>query len=108
MDKVFITKTRDEWLNILERAGDLIFEPVNTISDVVEDPQVLANEYITDFNHPVFGKFKVIGIPVKFSKTPGQITREAPEFGQHTEEVLTEILGYSWDDITKLKEEEVI
>jgi len=108
MDKIFITKTRDEWLKILERAGDLIFEPVNTISDVVEDPQVLANEYITDFNHPVFGKFKALGIPVKFSKTPGQIAREAPEFGQHTEEILTGILGYTWDDITKLKEEEVI
>jgi len=66
------------------------------------------NEYVTDFNHPVFGKSKVLGIPVKFSKTPGQITREAPEFGQHTEEILTEVLGYSWDDITKLKEAEVI
>ena len=108
LDKIFITKTRAEWLNILEKAGDLMFEPVNTISDVVEDPQAIANEYVTDFNHPVFGKSKVLGIPVKFSKTPGQITREAPEFGQHTEEILTEVLGYSWDDITKLKEAEVI
>jgi crotonobetainyl-CoA:carnitine CoA-transferase CaiB-like acyl-CoA transferase len=108
LDEIFITKTRDEWLWILGQAGDLIFEPVNTISDVIEDPQTIANEYITDFNHPVFGKFKVIGAPVKFSKTPGQITREAPEFGQHTEEVLTEVLGYTWADIAKLKEEDVI
>jgi crotonobetainyl-CoA:carnitine CoA-transferase CaiB-like acyl-CoA transferase len=108
MDKVFATKTRDDWLKTLEQAGDLIFEPVNTISDAVEDPQVLANDYITDFNHPVWGKVKALGIPVKFSKTPGRITREAPEFGQHTEEVLTEVLGHTWDDIAKLKEEEVI
>ena len=108
LDKIFFTKTRKEWLDILEKAGDLIFEPVNNITDVVDDPQTLANEYVTEFNHPVFGKFKVIGVPVKFSKTPGQITREAPEFGQHTEEVLTEVLGHTWDDIAKLKEEEVI
>jgi len=108
LDNIFITKTRDEWLNILEKAGDLNFQPVNSISEVVSDPQVLSNEYVTDFNHPVFGKIKALGIPVKFSKTPGQITREAPEFGQHTEEVLTEVLGYTWDDITKLKQEEVI
>ena len=108
MDRVFVTKTRDDWLKTLEQAGDLIFEPVNTISDAVEDPQVLANDYITDFNHPVWGKVKALGIPVKFSKTPGRITREAPEFGQHTEEVLTEVLGHTWDDIAKLREEEVI
>ena len=108
LDKIFATKTRDEWLKILEEAGDLIFQPVQNFGDVIQDPQVIANEYITDFNHPVFGKYKVLGMPVKFSKTPGQITREAPEFGQHTEEILTELLGYSWDDITKLKDDEVI
>jgi crotonobetainyl-CoA:carnitine CoA-transferase CaiB-like acyl-CoA transferase len=108
LDKVFITKTRDEWLKILENAGDIMFAPVNSISDVVEEPQVMANDYITNFNHPVFGKSKVLGFPVTFSKTPGKIAREAPEFGQHTEEVLIDVLGYTWDDITKLKEAEVI
>ena len=108
MDKVFVTRTRDEWLKTLEQAGDLVFEAVNSISEAVEDPQALANDYITDFMHPVWGKIKTLGIPVKFSKTPGRILREAPEFGQHTEEVLTEILGYTWDDIAKFKEEEVI
>jgi len=108
LDNIFATKTRDEWIEILSQSGELIFSCVNTISDVVSDPQVLANDYVTDFNHPVWGKIQVVGSPVKFSKTPAAAQREAPEFGQHTEEILTEILGYTWDDIVKLKDEEVI
>jgi len=51
----------------------------------------------------------MLGIPVRFSKTPGRVTNWAPGFGQHTEEVLTEILGYyNWDDIIDLKDEEII
>jgi crotonobetainyl-CoA:carnitine CoA-transferase CaiB-like acyl-CoA transferase len=108
MDKTFATKTREEWLKVLAEAGDLVFECVHTISDVVNDPQALANGYITEFQHPVWGPVKVVGSPVRFSKTPAAVQREAPEFGQHTEEILNEILGYSWDEITKLKDEEVI
>ena len=61
-----------------------------------------------DCNHAVWGPVKVAGLPVIFSKTPGQVRVEAPEFGQHTEELLKEILDYGWDEIIKLKEEEVI
>jgi len=108
LDKVFTAKNRDEWIEALNIDEDLVFEEVNTLSDAIEDPQTLANEYITEYDHPEFGKVKMLGIPVRFSKTPGRITNWAPEFGQHTEEVLTEILGYSWDDIINLKDEEII
>ncbi len=107
LDKVFAARTRDEWLQIF-REYDFVYQVVNTISEVVDDPQVLANDYITEFDHPSHGKVKMLGTPVKFSKTPARITSWAPEHGQHTEEVLTEILGYTWDDIIKLKDEEVI
>ena len=50
----------------------------------------------------------LVGIPVRLSETPGQLRLPAPEFGQHTEEVLTEMLGYSWDDIARLRDSEVI
>jgi len=106
-DKAFSTKPRNEWEKILKENG-CIYAPVNNTKDVTEDPQVLENDYITEFNHPVFGSMKTIGFPVTFEKTPMSIRREAPEFGQHTEEILTEIAGYSWDDIVKLKDEEVI
>jgi len=107
LDKTFATKTRDKWLKIFKESG-VIYAPVNNTKDLTEDPQVLANDYITEFDHPVFGRMKTIGFPVAFEKTPMSIRREAPEFGQHTEEILTEVLGYTWDDIAKLKEEEVI
>jgi crotonobetainyl-CoA:carnitine CoA-transferase CaiB-like acyl-CoA transferase len=108
MDEAFATKTRAEWLDIFEKSGDLIFEAVNTISDMVKDPQVRANDYIVGFQHPAWGKIDVVGIPMHFSCTPPSVRLPAPEFGEHTEEVLQSVLGYSWDDIAKLNAEEVI
>jgi len=50
----------------------------------------------------------VMGMPLRFSETPAEVRAEAPQFGQHTEEVLIEVGGYSWEEISLLKEEEVI
>ena len=107
LDETFATKTRTEWIGIFKAHG-LVFAPINNTLEVTQDPQVLANDYVTEFNHPVFGPTKTVGFPIGLSKTPMSIRREAPEFGQHTEEILIDLLGCSWDDITKLKEEEVI
>lgn len=108
MDKVFITKSSKEWMKRLKEAGDVVCTPVQTISDLVDDPQVWANEYLVEFNHRVLGSMKFMGLPVQFSKTPGAARPEAPEFGQHTEEVLIEVGGYSWEEIVGLKEKEAI
>jgi len=108
MDKVFITKSSKEWMKRLKEAGDVVCTPVQTISDLVDDPQVWANEYLIEFNHGVLGPMKFMGIPIQFSKTPGAARPEAPEFGQHTEEVLIEVGGYSWEEIVALKEKEAI
>ena len=51
------------------------------------------------------GKVKTVGFPVQFSETPASIQSPAPEFGAHTEEVLLEIGGYSWDEIARLREQ---
>jgi crotonobetainyl-CoA:carnitine CoA-transferase CaiB-like acyl-CoA transferase len=108
LDRIFATRPRHEWMEILRAGGDFIFTPVNGVNDLPEDPQVKANHYVADFDHPVHGPTKVVGLPVGLSKTPGAIRRAAPEFGQHTEEILTELLGYSWEDVTRLREAEVI
>ncbi len=105
-DEKFATKTRDEWMDIFSREN-VIYTPMQSASDVVNDPQAIANEYIITYDHPVAGKTKSVGFPWIFSETPASVRREAPEFGQHTEEILLE-LGYTWDDIAKLKDEEVI
>ena len=108
MDKIFATRTCDEWISVLQEFPDFIYERVNSVSDLPDDPQVVANDYIVDFSHPTIGDIKMINVPVTFSETPGGIRTAAPECGQDTEEVLTEICGYSWDDIAALRDAEVI
>jgi len=108
MDNLFITKSSNEWMKILKAAGDIICTPIQTISDLLNDPQALANEYIIEYNHQALGPIKATGVPIQFSKTPGRVKAEAPEFGEHTEEVLIQLGGYTWEDIAALKDEEVI
>ncbi|MFQ5827017.1 MAG: CaiB/BaiF CoA transferase family protein [Dehalococcoidia bacterium] len=107
LDGVFATRPREEWMRLFKEHG-VMYAPVNEFHELAGDSQVIANNYMVDFEHPVMGKTRVVGFPVTFSQTPMSIRREAPEFGQHTEEILMEVLGYSWDDIARLKEEEVI
>jgi CoA:oxalate CoA-transferase len=108
LDAIFATKPRAEWLAILRTGGDFIFTIVNSVDELPNDPQVLANGYITDFEHPQFGTTQVVGMPLRLSQTPGSVRLPAPEFGQHTEEILTELLGYSWEQVGALKDQHVI
>jgi crotonobetainyl-CoA:carnitine CoA-transferase CaiB-like acyl-CoA transferase len=108
LDKVFAAKTRDEWMHILKQGGDFIYTVVNSIDDLPTDPQVLANDYVVDYDHPELGKTQLVGVPVILSKTPGDPRGRAPELGENTELILTELLGYSWDDVAKLREARVI
>jgi crotonobetainyl-CoA:carnitine CoA-transferase CaiB-like acyl-CoA transferase len=108
LDAIFASKPRDEWIAILRAGGDFIFTIVNSVDDLPGDPQVRANNYVMDFEHPHFGTTQVVGLPVRLSQTPGQVRQPAPEFGQHTEEILNGLLGYSWEQIATLKEQEVI
>jgi crotonobetainyl-CoA:carnitine CoA-transferase CaiB-like acyl-CoA transferase len=108
LDKVFATKPRDEWMHIMKHGGDFIYTVVNSINDLPTDPQVLANEYVVDYDHPELGKMQVVGVPVILSQTPGNPRGRAPELGENTELILTEMLGYSWDDVAKFREAGVI
>ena len=105
MDEKFATKTADEWDTIFrEYEVDFIYAKVQSITDLEDDVQVVANDYITDFEHPVLGDVKMCNHPNIYSETPAGIWREAPELGQHTEQILIDELGYDWDDITELQE----
>ena len=108
LDAIFLTRPRDEWMQILKDGGDFIYTIVNTIDDLEDDPQMIANHYIEEIPHPEFGSLKYLGCPVGLSETPGGVREPAPQHGQHTEILLTEMLGYSWDDIADLKAKGVI
>ncbi len=109
LDRTLATKPRDEWVRIFEeRKAPFAYSPVQDYYDVLNDPQVLANDYVIEMDHPAAGKVKAMGYPWRFSKTPAKVIREAPEFGQHTEEVLQELLGINWEEIAALKQQGVI
>ena len=108
LDAAFASRPRDAWMKALKEGGDFIYTVVNTIADLPTDEQMLANEYIVDYEHPSIGKTQLVGVPVRLSKTPGDPKGAAPEFGEHTERILTELLDYSWEDVAKLREDEVI
>ena len=106
LDGIFATKTRAEWMRIFAER-DFQYAAIQKTTDLANDPQALANNYIMEYEHPVYGREKVIGLPYHFSQTQPIIRYPCPQFGQHTEEVLLEF-GYTWDDIARLKERRVI
>ena len=103
LDKKFATGTYDEWDRTFRESGDFIYAKVQHIEDLEHDSQVIANDYIAAFDHPVLGSVKVCNHPNHYSETPAGIWREAPELGQHTEEILIEELGYDRNNIQQLK-----
>ena len=90
-----------DWLRRMDDAG-LPAGPVMSVSEMHRDEQALAREMIVETNHPIAGPVKAIGSPVKFSRTPGGVTRAAPTLGQHGREVLSEY-GFSKDRIVALE-----
>lgn len=107
LDATFAGRTYREWADILTTSGDFIFSPVQRLSELADDAQVVANGYIAEVEHPDLGPIRLADHPVRYSKTPSRIASVAPELGQHTEEVLLES-GYTWDDITRLQDLGVI
>lgn len=107
LNNAFQGKTTDEWIAALEAAG-IPCGPINTIDRVVSDPQVLFRDMIVETNHPVAGPVKMAGVPVKLSVTPGSVDKPAPMLGQHTEEILQEVLGLKADEIAGLRRRNVL
>ncbi|QDR79427.1 CaiB/BaiF CoA transferase family protein [Sporomusa termitida] len=98
LNGIFKAGTIKEWLAILEAAG-LPCAPINTIDKVVNDPHVKARDMIVEVEHPVAGSLKMPGVPVKLSATPGAVETHAPLLGQHTGEILKEILGWDQEQV---------
>jgi len=106
LDELFATKNIDEWEKRF-RENNCIYGRVQTAEEVVGDPQATANDFFVDMQHPIAGNMKLVNTPVQFHEKPVSITKPAPEVGQHTQEILSE-LGYTGDDIAGLKDEGTI
>ena len=100
-------RTNSEWIEELEQMG-IPCGPVNTIDKVASDPQVAARGMIIDVHHPKAGTFKVVNTPLKFSRTPYKVEQASPDLGQHTQEVLSNLLGMTPEEISTLEDSGVI
>ncbi len=108
LDRIFATQSRGFWLERLVGRNDLPVSAINTTEEAANDPQAIANGYVTELDHPSYGPIRLPGFPVTLSATPARIRRQAPQFGEHTEEVLIDLLGLDWDEVTRLREAKVI
>ena len=106
LDDLFATGTRDDWVARL-RGADIVSAPINTMLEASNDPDVLANGYVTEIDYPKHGKrLKVHGTPWQFSETPAK-PGIAPELGDHNDAALAE-LGYSPAEVADLRARKII
>jgi crotonobetainyl-CoA:carnitine CoA-transferase CaiB-like acyl-CoA transferase len=106
LDEIFATQSAGYWRDLFRRY-DFLFEVVNEYRDLAGDPQVIENGMFTTLEHPTHGSLPIVAPAVNLSETPGTIHSPAPEFGQHTEDVLLEA-GLMWEEIGELREQGAI
>jgi len=96
-------KRCDEWMGLLVGAA-IPCGPVNDMQGLFDDPQVRHRGMVAEIPHPSIGTLRLTGIPVRHSETPGTIRRPPPLLGEHTDDVLAEVLGYSPEKIASLRD----
>lgn len=101
------TFNRDELQKFLDDHGVPI-SPIYSIRDIFEDEHYKHRENIIEVNHPRLGKMKMPGIVPKFSETPGAVRNIGPDLGEHNHEILGQLLGYSDDEISRLRENKIV
>ncbi len=106
LDELFLQKDRAEWGRLFDEK-EIIWAPIQTFQETLNDPQAAANGFVSEVIHPEHGSFRLVNCPFKLEKTPASIKAIGPELGQHTEEILMD-MGYSWEEILAFKEAKAI
>jgi crotonobetainyl-CoA:carnitine CoA-transferase CaiB-like acyl-CoA transferase len=101
------TRAKAEVVGALAEAG-VPAAPVNNVAEMIADPQVQAREMFVERDHPVYGRLKLTGSPLKMSETPGRVRSLAPMPGENNEEIFCGLLGHSKEDIARWRTEGVI
>jgi len=107
LQEVFLTRTYEEWEKLL-LANDIPVGAINNLAQVVEHPQVKARDALIEVDHPLAGKVRTVATAVRLSDTPAKVKTPAPLHGQHTAEVLRDMLGMSAGEIAALDSAGVI
>ena len=105
--EILRTASADQWIAKLGGAG-IPCGRINSVAQALSDPHTTAREMVRTVQHPTAGEVKTLGIPFRFSDTPASVRRAPPTLGQHTEQVLRDVLNLSDARIAALRAEKVI
>ena len=103
LERALRTRSRQTWIEDLTAAG-VPCGDVRNIAQVLADPQLAAREMVTELEHIVAGKIRVLGIPTKLSETPGTVKNPPPALGEHTDKVLEELLDINQAERSRLRQ----
>ena len=107
LEAIFLERDMAYWLSKIEEKG-IPAAAINTIDQVFDDPQVIAREMLHRMSHPTAGPVSLVGSPIKVPTSPVEYRLPPPLLGEHTEEVLWELLGYDWEVMEELKKSGVV
>ena len=105
--EIMSQRPTDDWIDALGAIG-VPCGPINAMDKVVSHPQVQAREMITRIAHQITGEVEVPGVPIKLSETPGDVDAPAPSLGEHTDQVLTDLLKMHPDEVKQLRRDGVV
>jgi crotonobetainyl-CoA:carnitine CoA-transferase CaiB-like acyl-CoA transferase len=107
LEQVMTTRGKAQWLAALE-AAKVPCGAINNLAEVFADPQVRERGMVHQWEHPLAGPLQLVGSPIKLGATPVRADSPPPLLGQHTEQVLAEVLGWNPERIAALRAQEVI
>jgi CoA:oxalate CoA-transferase len=106
LEKAFLEKTGEEWLELLEKRVPIA--PINTIDKALADPQTLSRNMVVEVEYENNKKLKILGNPIKMSEVEQEVFKRPPRLGENTDEVLARLLNYSPEKIEELRSQKVI
>lgn len=102
IEVTMLSRTTDEWVRVLDSAGVPV-GPIQTVDQALSDPQVIARGMVAEVQHPTAGPMRVVGCPIRLTRTPASVRTAPPLLGQHTDDILSG-LGLSGSEIAELRE----
>jgi crotonobetainyl-CoA:carnitine CoA-transferase CaiB-like acyl-CoA transferase len=102
IEVTMLSRTTDEWVRVLDGAGVPV-GPIQTVDQALSDPQVIARGMVAEVQHPTVGPMRVVGCPIRLTRTPASVRTAPPLLGQHTDDILAG-LGLSGSEIAELRE----